>query len=139
MSGRVARVLVRGLRKVRQRVLSALVRSRCGGCGPGLKVNGWSVVTRRTFLGRNVNFNGMVIGGGGRVTIGDNFHSGVDCMIVTQNHNYEGDAIPYDGSYVFKDVAIGDNVWIGHRVIVLGGVTIGEAGSPGTEFSKIQR
>ena len=47
-------------------------------------------------------------------------------MIITQNHNYEGDAIPYDTTLIIKDVVIGNNVWLGNRVIILGGVTIGE-------------
>lgn len=64
--------------------------------------------------------------GGGRVTIGNFFHSGVECMIITQNHNYEGDQIPYDNTYIYKTVTIGDCVWFGNRVIVIGDVCIGE-------------
>lgn len=61
------------------------------------------------------------------MTIGDHFHSGRDCLIISQNHNYDaGNAIPYDDTFVYKDVMIEDNVWIGDRVIILGGVTIGE-------------
>jgi len=59
--------------------------------------------------------------------IGNNFHSGPGCLIITQNHNYDnGNAIPYDNTYIYKDVKIEDNVWLGSRVIILGGVTIGE-------------
>ena len=47
-------------------------------------------------------------------------------MMITQNHNYEGTKIPYDSSYICKDINIEDNVWLGSRVIILGGVTIGE-------------
>lgn len=47
-------------------------------------------------------------------------------MIITQNHNYEGDMIPYDNTYIFKNVTIGDCVWFGNRVIVVGNVDIGE-------------
>ncbi len=47
-------------------------------------------------------------------------------MIITRYHNYEGNAIPYDTTYISKDVTIENNVWIGSRVIVLGGVTIGK-------------
>jgi len=96
--------------------------------GAGLKVNYKSNVTNNTYLGKNVNFNGMIISGGGKVTIGDNFHSGSECLIITQNHNFDhGRTIPYDfDSYIFKDVKIGDNVWIGSRVIILPGVEIGE-------------
>ena len=45
---------------------------------------------------------------------------------MTEYHNYEGEAIPYDATYIVKDVMIEDNVWIGTRVIILGGITIGE-------------
>jgi acetyltransferase-like isoleucine patch superfamily enzyme len=42
-------------------------------------------------------------------------------------HNYDrGNAIPYDDSYEFKPIHIGENVWLGSRVIVLGGVRIEE-------------
>lgn len=68
----------------------------------------------------------MKIGGCGNVVIGDNFHSGSECLIITSNHNYEGEAIPYDNTNICKDVFIEDNVWLGSRVIILGGVTIGE-------------
>ena len=104
-----------------------LVRRKCVQCGPNLKVNGRSYVTRQTTLGTNVNFNGMKIAGGGNVKIGDNFHSGVECLLMPQIHNYDkGTKIPYDSTYILKDITIGDNVWIGDRVIILGGVTIGE-------------
>jgi acetyltransferase-like isoleucine patch superfamily enzyme len=69
----------------------------------------------------------MVITGLGGVEFGDNFHSGEDCKIITSFHNYDkGNAIPYDDTVITKDVKIGDNVWLGSRVIILGGVTIGE-------------
>lgn len=91
-------------------------------CGRGLKVHGHSIVTPNTTLGNNVNFNGMVITGRGEVTIGDNFHSGTDILIISQIHNYDkGAAIPYDATYIEKDVIIKDNVWLGSRDILLGG------------------
>jgi acetyltransferase-like isoleucine patch superfamily enzyme len=31
-----------------------------------------------------------------------------------------------DNTYIYKDITIEDQVWLGSRVIVLGGVTIGE-------------
>ena len=95
--------------------------------GNGFKVNGESYVTPKTTLGNNVNFNGMKIQGSGNVTIGNNFHSGIECMIITSIHNYDnGKAIPYDDTIISKDVTIEDNVWLGNRVIILPGVTIGE-------------
>lgn len=73
-----------------------------------------------------MNFNGLRVNGTGTLRIGDNFHSGEDCLIVTQNHRYHGEALPYDANYDLLPVTVGDNVWFGSRVTVLGGVTIGE-------------
>ncbi|ADC47731.1 acetyltransferase [Methanobrevibacter ruminantium M1] len=95
-------------------------------CGDNLTVNNYSYVTPKTSLADNVNFNGMKIQGTANVSIGSNFHSGIDCMIITDSHNYEGEAIPYDETVISKDVVIEDNVWIGNRVIILPGVCIGE-------------
>lgn len=69
----------------------------------------------------------MKIIGSGQVKIGNNFHSGSECLIITDIHNYDyGNAIPYGDDYIVKPVDISDNVWLGSRVIILGGVTIGE-------------
>jgi len=69
----------------------------------------------------------MTISGTGIVSIGDNFHSGKECLIITSYHNYDnGEKIPYDNTTIDKDVIIEDNVWIGHRVVILGRVRLGE-------------
>ena len=102
------------------------IKIKVGSYKKPLYVNGSSTVTKKTFLGKNVHFNGMKIGGCGEVHIGNNFHSGTECSIITQNHNYEGKKIPYDNTFICKNVTIEDNVWLGNRVIILGGVTIGE-------------
>ncbi len=47
---------------------------------------------------------------------------GPDVIIETQNHRYTRET--FEGM-VSKPVAIGDNVWIGYRVIILPGVTVG--------------
>lgn len=89
-------------------------------------VNKKTIFNGNTYLGANNNFNGMKVTGGGKVYIGDNFHSGPDCLMITQNHNINGKALPYDDTYILKDINIGDNVWLGSRVLILGGVSIGE-------------
>ena len=94
--------------------------------GTGLYVGGNSYVTSNTELGNCVNFNGMAMFGNGHIKIGSYFHSGPGCQIITSFHNYEGEQITYDDCYIDKDVTIGDCVWLGNNVIVLGGVTIGE-------------
>ncbi len=75
----------------------------------------------------NFRFNGMHISGNGNVVIGDNFHSGKNIRIITTFHNFDhGTALPYDNTSYDRDVTIGDNVWLGESVMILGGVTIGE-------------
>jgi len=68
----------------------------------------------------------MIITYFGKVIIGDNFHSGRDILITISFYNYEGHALPYNSTYINKDVIIEDNVWIGARVIILGVVKISE-------------
>ena len=97
-----------------------------GKYGVDLKVNGKCHFNKNVFVGDHCNFNGMYINGNGKISIGDYFHSGIECMMISQNHNYEGDAIPYDSTYIRKDINIGDFVWLGNRVIVMGGANIGE-------------
>ncbi|WP_457564275.1 acyltransferase, partial [Caminibacter sp.] len=92
------------------------------------KVNFYSRFTTNTNLGKNCHFNGLVIRGRGKVVIGDNFHCGKQVLFINSYHKYDGaDAVPYDTKEMIdKDIIIEDNVWIGDRAIVLGGVKIGE-------------
>jgi len=47
--------------------------------------------------------------------------------MITQIHNYDnGQAVPYDNTYIYKNISIEDNVWLGSRVIILGEARIGE-------------
>lgn len=113
--------------KIHKAIYTLLVKIWAKKYGQYLHVNHFSMVSSTTVLGDNVNFNGMKISGKGLVTIGNNFHSGQNCLMISQIHNYdEGTAIPYDDTYIEKPITICDNVWLGDRVIVLGGVTIGE-------------
>lgn len=90
-------------------------------CNDVLYVGGKSYVTSNTDLGKHVCFNGMAISGKGKVEIDDYFHSGPGCQIITSFYNYEDSAIPYDDSFVDKNVKINKCVWLGNNVIILGG------------------
>lgn len=111
---------------IKSRLFTIKAKICLGGYGKRLLVNGPSVFNKHVTVGDYCNFNGMQILGGGNVTIGNYFHSGTECMIITQNHNYEGQRIPYDENYIYKNITIGDCVWFGNRVIVTGNITIGE-------------
>lgn len=95
--------------------------------GNKLRVNHRCRFTQKVRVGNNCNFNGMNITGCGRVIFGDNFHSGIECMIITSDHNFDlGSRIPYDETTIDKLITVKDNVWFGNRVVVVGNVTIGE-------------
>lgn len=127
MFNNIIQVIIRFFRRILQIIFTSIVKIQCGGYQHPLKVNRLSSVSKKTFLGKNVNMNGMRIRGMGHVTIGDNFHSGQDCLMITQNHDYDnGDAIPYGDTYIYNNIIIEDNVWVGDRVIILGDVRIGE-------------
>jgi acetyltransferase-like isoleucine patch superfamily enzyme len=129
----IARIVLARLRKLhrnlRRTVYTKRVRLRAKACGVGVRVNGYSTVTAKTVIGDYANFNGMAIRGNGNVTIGVYFHSGVGCKLMTTNHKFEGGSrIPYGPGEedVHQDIKIGDFVWLGDDVTVLGGVEIGE-------------
>lgn len=113
--------------KLRRKYWTFLAKRKIQGNKSEIYVNRKSNFTKSTWLGKNVHFNGIYITGSGKCIIGNNFHSGSGCKILTHYHNYESENyIPYDNTYIVKDVIIKDNVWFGIDVIVLPGVIIGE-------------
>jgi maltose O-acetyltransferase len=62
------------------------------------------------------------------VTIGDDVLMGPDVVIMTGGHEFESADIPVNlqGETARKPVCIGRDVWIGTRVIILPGVSIGD-------------
>ncbi len=93
--------------------------------GRNLTVNHYCRFAGNIRVGDNCHFNGMKMGGG-NVLIHNNLHSGEEVLILAQSHNYNGDELPYDSTYIIKNVVIDDNVWIGSRVLIIGEVHIGE-------------
>jgi maltose O-acetyltransferase len=64
---------------------------------------------------------------GGKITIGDDVLMGPDVVIMATSHEFKLLDMPINqqGSSEEKPVVIGDDVWLGTRVIVLPGVNIG--------------
>lgn len=60
--------------------------------------------------------------------IGDNVIMAPDCIIFTANHRSDRTDIPISmqGTEEKKMVTIGNDVWIGQRVTIMPGVTIGD-------------
>lgn len=115
-------------RRFWQWVIHAYLRRNCKsygsmsvyGHGRFANVSGLSV-------GHNihVNFGANWVCDGG-LTIGDNVHISSNCTIYTRNHNWRGNALPYDTENISRPVAIGRNTWIGVNVTIVPGTQIGE-------------
>lgn len=121
------RVIIRLIKRIKSEWFSLIAWISLMGGGTGKpRANNFTWLGSHCSVGNNCNFNGMRISGFGKVIIGDNFHSGEGCLIITSNHKYEGNALPYDENNINKDVIIGKNVWIGSRVIILPGSELGD-------------
>ncbi|MCW8877887.1 MAG: acyltransferase [Kangiellaceae bacterium] len=103
------------------------VRICSKGTGNKIFIGGPSSVNSNTILGEHFSSNGIVVKGVGQVIVEDFVHTGTDLLLITSNHNYkDSELLPYDCKHESKKITIGRAVWIGDRVIILGGVTIGE-------------
>lgn len=65
---------------------------------------------------------------GNQVRIGNDVVMGPDVVIMTSSHAFEEPDVPINqqGELPIRLVSIGNDVWIGTRVIILPGVTIGD-------------
>jgi maltose O-acetyltransferase len=79
-------------------------------------------------LGNNVYLGPDVyLDGRGGITIGDHTTLGCNVTVLSANHDYQGNALPYEHDvYIHKPVTIGSNVWIGANVLIVPGIIIGE-------------
>lgn len=95
-------------------------------CGRNVNIERGASFSRRVTIGNNsgIGKNAYI---GITVSIGNDVMMGNDCLIYTRNHNFSRIDIPIreQGYAEEKPVVIGDDVWIGSRVIILGGVHIG--------------
>lgn len=111
-----------GSRRVRQ-FCAKLILDDCGA---------WVNIEKGARFGDGLKIgNGSGIGANsvipGDVVIGDHVMMGQECLMFTRNHNYTSLSIPMgqQGLQSAKPITIGDDVWIGARVIILPGVQIG--------------
>ncbi|MBD2212837.1 acyltransferase [Nostoc linckia FACHB-104] len=69
----------------------------------------------------------VLLDGRGGITIGDNSTIGFNVVILSANHDYQSNDLPYEYNvYIHKPVVIGRNVWIAGNVLIVPGVTIGD-------------
>lgn len=95
-------------------------------CGRNINVSKSAKFSSQIQIGNNsgIGPNAQI---NGKVSIGSNVMMGPDVMMYTRNHVFDRTDIPMNqqGVTTEKPISIGDDVWIGARVIILGGVNIG--------------
>lgn len=76
----------------------------------------------KVYIGPNTLLDGR-----GGITIGKNTTLGFNVVVLSANHDYNSNALPYEHNvYLHKPVTIGENVWIAGNVLIVPGVTIGD-------------
>ena len=95
-------------------------------CGKNVNIEKGAVFSTKVELGdcSGIGINAQI---GGKCVIGKNVMMGPQCIIYTTNHKFDDVDTPMikQGFQEEKQVVIGDDVWIGGRVIILPGVHIG--------------
>ena len=96
--------------------------------GKNVNIEKRAKITSSTSIGdrSGIGVNAVLTG---RVVIGNDVMMGEDVIIYTANHEFSRLDIPMNSQGVQneKPVIIGDDVWIGGRVIILPGVNIGKS------------
>lgn len=118
--------IVRHTPEKMSRLRAFFVRKYILHMGKGVNIGRNCRIHRNTFIGNNSGIGRRCEINNG-VTIGENVMMGPDVIIYTQNHCTTNTEIPMrkQGMTELRPVTIEDDVWIGARVCILPGVTIG--------------
>ena len=110
-----------------KRIRAYLAKAFLTYCGKEVNIEKGAVIPALLEIGdySGVGINANILG---KVTIGKYVMMGPDCIIYTVNHSFSKTDMPMikQGFEKMKPVKICNDVWIGGRVIILPGVTIGQ-------------
>ena len=95
-------------------------------CGKNVNIEHGAVISSKLQIGDNSGV-GIDCVCGGELIIGKDVMMGPECVIFSRNHAFSRTDIPMreQGYSESKPVTIGDDVWIGRRVMIMPGVKIG--------------
>ena len=103
------------------------IRRKARKVGVNLRCSSYPItINRKTEIGDHVLINGLTVQGNGDVIIGNYVMLGIDTLMLSDSHNYEGELIPFDHTAITKAIEISDFAWLGSRVTLLPGTKIGE-------------
>lgn len=95
-------------------------------CGDNVNIEHGAVISSRLSIGDNSGV-GVNCVCNGECVIGNDVMMGPECVIISRNHEYSDVNVPMrmQGYSEEKACFIGDDVWIGRRVMIMPGVKIG--------------
>lgn len=117
-----------------RRLRAQLARSICESVGSGVNIAPGVRLSRHLTLGSHAGIGARSsFLGAGRIHLGERLKMGPECLFITNDH-----PVPRDDVSTFSDLAgtskpivVGNDVFIGARVIVLPGVCIGDGAAVG--------
>lgn len=95
-------------------------------CGKNVNIEHGAVISSKLSIGDNSGI-GVNCVCGGELTIGDDVMMGPECVFIARNHDFSRMDIPMrlQGYQETQGCTIGNDVWIGRRVMIMPGVKIG--------------
>ena len=123
--GKILETIIRLNNGLWRRFRNSYYKSAFHSCGPELQVDkGTHIINPgQITVGKQVTINkGVILQGteGGRIFLGDYVVLSYSSKIITAN------LIIPEWEHVYKDVVIGNNVWISANVVILPGVVISD-------------
>ena len=125
-------VLLGYLKTEREKIKRRKLKDRLKFCGQKVYIDASTVLRypENISIENYVHIQpGCKLFGGGGIEIGRGTIFSHDVQILSQNHLYDADDLkylPYDERIVDKSVHVGEYVWIGARVLIVPGITIGD-------------
>lgn len=101
--------------------------------GENVTIEKGALFSKELSIGRNSGI-GVNCELQGKITIGDNVMMGPEVIIYTTHHKHDRIDIPMleQGYEEDREVVIGNDVWIGRRVVIMPGIKIGDGAILGT-------
>lgn len=108
-----------------KKIRYVLARQVSDHIGKNVNIEKGAYVLSDTVIGDNsgIGVNCEVAYG---LTIGANVMMGPECLFYTHSHEFNKETRKFEGYTPVKPIVIEDDVWIGRRAIIMGGVTIGK-------------
>lgn len=120
------------IKKERLKIKRRRLKDKLKYCGQKVYIDASTVMKypENIMIGDFVHIQpGCKLFGGGEIEIGRGTIIAHDVQVLSQNHLYDAadlKYLPYDERVINKPVHIGEYVWIGARVLIVPGVSIGD-------------